>query len=604
VAEYESDDQTEEKMTYGGRVSMRVGEGAVVGATHIHEGNVGREATLNAADLQVKFDDKTRLVAEVAQSERNAVEGRSSGDAYVLELSHTGKEAGGRVYAREQDIGFGLGQQSSSATGTRKLGTDGYVKLNEATQLQATVYRDEREDAQLQSQRRIAESRVQWNNQEFSTFLGGRVGHEGDTAGLDHDVRQVIGGVSWQLLDKRLTLRLGTDLDVSGQTRQLASGGQSPGGEAYPSRVVLGADYRLTTQTSLVTEYEHSWIDPVKADTATVGLRTQAWDGAEISARLGSETALDAGRLYSDLGLVQKLQINEQWAADFGVSSVQTLSGTRPLGVSWLSSSTVSSGGSANSSASSANENGLDYKAFHVGAAYKNQAWSGNGRVEWRHSDVGTKVNLLLGGRRMLDTGRVMSAGLNANLVNSDTQTRQYDLKLSYAYRPLDSRWVWLDRLDYLQESQQGSGSELRSRKLINNFNANWETRQSQVALQYAAKYVLDTVETSAYRGFTHLLGGEARREIASRWDIGLHAGMLQSFASETRQYQLGVSTAVLVADNLWAMVGYNARGFLDRDFAGAQYRAKGAFISVRFKFDQDTFRLNELGAPRFSFKS
>ncbi len=46
--------------------------------------------------------------------------------------------------------------------------------------------------------------------------------------------------------------------------------------------------------------------------------------------------------------------------------------------------------------------------------------------------------------------------------------------------------------------------------------------------------------------------------------------------------------------ENTWIAAGYNVLGFNDRDFAGAEYRAKGFFLSVRIKFDQDTLGLNK----------
>jgi len=44
--------------------------------------------------------------------------------------------------------------------------------------------------------------------------------------------------------------------------------------------------------------------------------------------------------------------------------------------------------------------------------------------------------------------------------------------------------------------------------------------------------------------------------------------------------------------------VGYNATGFRgDRDLSGYEYTEQGAFIRLRFKFDEDLFRRDE---PRY----
>ena len=47
-----------------------------------------------------------------------------------------------------------------------------------------------------------------------------------------------------------------------------------------------------------------------------------------------------------------------------------------------------------------------------------------------------------------------------------------------------------------------------------------------------------------------------------------------------------------LLRQNLWLSVGYNATGFRgDDDLTGYEYTKQGAFIRLRFKFDEDLFR-------------
>jgi hypothetical protein len=72
---------------------------------------------------------------------------------------------------------------------------------------------------------------------------------------------------------------------------------------------------------------------------------------------------------------------------------------------------------------------------------------------------------------------------------------------------------------------------------------------------------------------------------------------VLHSWNSKVSDYSAGVSIGYRLMENTWVAAGYNVLGFDDRDFAGAEYRAKGFFLSVRVKFDQDTLGLNKPGA-------
>jgi hypothetical protein len=44
------------------------------------------------------------------------------------------------------------------------------------------------------------------------------------------------------------------------------------------------------------------------------------------------------------------------------------------------------------------------------------------------------------------------------------------------------------------------------------------------------------------------------------------------------------------VATNLWVSAGYNFFGYRDTDLAGADYTAKGPFVRLRYKFDENIF--------------
>ena len=316
-----------------------------------------------------------------------------------------------------------------------------------------------------------------------------------------------------------------------------------------------------------------------------VGMRVLPWTGGEVAASVGNQATLDSGRLFTNLGLVQKWQVSEFWQTDFAIDRSQTLKLTAPPL-------------NPNVPLASGNAIGEDFTAVSVGANYNNTVWGANSRIEWRGSDLDQRVNVLLGVQRLLDAGQVIAAGVAYTDTDGDSsQAKKFDARLSYAWRPWDSQWVWLDRLDYLDELTRDAAGEISTRKLVNNFNANWmPNRQTQIALQYGAKYVFDTIDSSHYSGYTDLIGAEVRRDLTENWDIGAAASMLQTWNSSTRQTSLGASVGYELMKNTVIVVGYNFTGFDDADFSGAQYRVQGPYAAIRIKVDQDTLGLNNNG--------
>lgn len=258
--------------------------------------------------------------------------------------------------------------------------------------------------------------------------------------------------------------------------------------------------------------------------------------------------SIDSWRVYTSMGLVQKWQVNEHWQADFGLDRSQILSetATDPLSTNQpLASGTPIAGAPG--------INTGDFTAAYTGVGYHDTVWSGNERVEYRTSDADEKINLLLGAQRILDAGRSVAAGLSASIINGiASDSTKLGARLSYALRPNTSRWVLLDRLDYVQESLRQNAVpnttsiiaiDSQARKLVNNLNANYMyDRRTQIALQYGSKYVLDSIDGTDFTGYTDLIGLEASRDLNRRWDAGFSTSMLHSWQAETRAYQLGAS--------------------------------------------------------------
>jgi uncharacterized repeat protein (TIGR01451 family) len=579
VAEYESADPSDQKATLGGRGSFKPATGVEVGATLVHEGTVGASGNLQGVDATYQLDDKTRLRAEAAATNRNNAGVPSSGDAWLGEVTHHEEQWDGKAYLREQGGGFGVGQQAASEIATRKMGVDGRYKLSDVTQLQGQAY--QQDNLTSGAQNSVLEGRVDNRiSGALSAYYGARTAQDRSTAGNTQS-NQLLGGAAYTMLDKRLTLH--GSAEISGGTA---------GSSAMPDRLIVGSDYKVTERSKVFAEQEFARGEQISANTTRVGVRTQPWTGNEMSASVGHNINNDAERLYANLGMVQRWQINEHWQTNFSLDRSQTLYNSAvPLNLNTPLPS--GSGGLAQLPSASG-----DYIATAVAAAYHDTMWSSDGRIEIRNSSIDHQKNLQFGVQRNLDQGRSVAAGFTLREASSATDdTRNNDLRLSYAHRPNDSQWVWFDRADYITQSTQTASSSLKGAKLVNNLNTNFmPSRHTQIAMQYGSKYVLDRIDGTDYEGYTDLIGAEIRHDLTQNWDIGTFGSVMRSLNSGVRSYGLGASVGYKVVDNMWLSMGYNMRGMNDRDFSNASYRARGPFITLRMKVDQDTFGLNKSG--------
>jgi uncharacterized repeat protein (TIGR01451 family) len=574
VAEYETDRASDNATTYGGRASVKPSSQLEVGATAIHDGTTGASGNLQGLDATYHVDDQTKVRAEVARSDHLSTGNASSGNAWLGEVTHHDAQWDGRAYIREQQGAFGMGQQAPSEIATRKLGVDGRVKLSETTQVQGQAY--QQSNLTNDTQNTVLEGRVENRiNSNLSAAYGVRTAQDHATAGNSQS-NQGIASVNYTSDNKKLLLH---------GKGELSSG--AAGSANYPDRLTLGADYKLTEQTKLFALQEFARGEKVSANTTRFGLRTLPWTGGEFSASMGNNYNLDSERIYGNLGMVQRWQITERWQADFSLDRSQTLKNTAsPLNVNTpLASGTMPTASGQMS----------DYTAYAVGGAYSEKMWNANARFELRNASSDRQRNLLLGLQRMLDGGRNLAVGYTLRQSNGlAANTRDTDLRLSYAHRPNDSRWVWFDRADYITQHSDASGIALKSEKLVNNLHVNYlPIRRTQISMQYGAKYVTDSIDNTDYKGYTDLLSTEIRHDLNQRWDVGAWASISHSYHAGVRNYGMGASAGFKVVNNVWLAVGYNFRAVDDRDLAAANYRAHGPYLTLRMKVDQDTLGLN-----------
>ncbi len=570
VVEYETQGATDEDTTAGGRAAVRMGD-VEVGASLLHEGAQAGDRSLAGMDVRWDAGNSTQVRAEVARSESDFVTSGERADAYLAEVTHVSGRVDGRAYVREQEAGFGLGQQLATEAGTRKMGVDGRVVLTDRLAVQAEAFRQEH--LSENAQRELAAAELRYQDEHRGAGIGLR--HVADEAGgVTRESEQAFAQASIDLFDERLRLRASTDLTLSDADDSVD----------YPARSVFGADWRLSPDVTLFGEYEHANGENIASDMTRFGVKATPWNRAQIQSSLSQEQGEFGPRSFANLGLTQGFQISERWALDVGVDQSNTIRGpgAQPLNPRVpLASGTLAD----------------DFLAAFAGALYRSDLWTFTSRAEYRSSDVEDRAILTGGFYREPVAGHAFSMSLTAldSEMASGVESLSVDVRLGWAYRPVDSRWIVLDRLDLIYETQDDLLAKQDTSRIVNTLNANWQIDDAtQLALQYGARYARATFDRETYSGFSDLMGVDLRRDLNQRFDIGVQFSALNSWSSDVHDHAAGVDLGITLAKNVWVAVGYNLTGFRDTDFSRNRYTDQGPFIKLRVKADQET--LKDLG--------
>ena len=567
IAEYETLDSVASGTTAGARAITRLAEEKVeLGATVVNEGAASGDTRVVATDLLYRPTGALELRAEAAQSSASdpSVGGAS---AYLAELQRVTETSSIEAYVREQETGFGVGQQLATEAGTRKIGIDVRTELTERWSGRSEVFRSSNLETGADRMHAAIEARRE--SDDATAVLGLRsVKDEVPLAGSQRSDLLTAGG-SIDLLDDKITLRALTEQAVNRRDESLD----------FPGRSLVGLDYRLTNLSTLFAEVEDSSGQQIDSRLIRVGMRSTPRSGMQLSSSMNREFDEYGPRVFANLGLTQSWRIGDSWAMDVGVDQSKTLAaGTArafdadvPLVVGDL------------------NE---DFLATFVGGQYRTDLWTGTARIERRSSDSAERTALLGAIFREPVEGRAMSLSVNwLDNKASVGRGRVADSRFSYVYRPGDGRFIILERFDLQLEERDDALQSIRSSRFVNNYNMHWQVgRRFEIGGQVGARYVESTIDGIRYSGWSSLLGFDMRRDINHKFDFGAHATRLASQAGRNTERSFGFDLGINAAHNLWLSVGYNLVGFSDDQFDASRFTAAGPYIRFRFKADQDSF--------------
>ncbi|NNF07750.1 MAG: hypothetical protein HKN21_13385, partial [Candidatus Eisenbacteria bacterium] len=568
VVDYETYTTAEASLNYGVRGELGTSNQRIrAGATYVHEEGGTAEGDLIGADAEVFLRAATRLRAELAHSSRTRVEGKADALAYLGELEHQSAIASGRLYYREQEEGFGFGQQNLTEAASRKFGAEAKSELGSRFNLKGLAYRHR--NLSTDANRDVIESDLELIQEYVTLRSGFRFAQDKLEDGSLQISRQVTTGANSSLWKGRVDLRLQHDQSLDGANAN----------QAYPTRTLFGASLKLTDDWKLFGEEELTHGDSGNTTISRVGLEAKPWAGSTVTSSVERQPGDAGSRLRSNFGLKQSLQLSEHWLVDGGLEhSNTTLTG---------------SGDAIFPNAPSPSGSGQDFVAFFGGGAYQDVYWSASGRLEFRFTDSDDRVFVNLGatGEPKPGLGLGFSGRLSFASGSNGNKRSEHALRLALAHRPREHNWTILDKLELHTLKETGTATDSESWRVVNNFGSNWRFGRGQVSAQYGSKYARYELVGQDLSGYTDLLGAELRHDLSDIFDIGLRGQSLHGYKSGTMDYSAGVSLGMNVLENSWVSLGYNLLGFHDEDFSRASYTAQGPFLTFRLKFDQATVR-------------
>jgi uncharacterized repeat protein (TIGR01451 family) len=611
VVDYEVDGIGQRVLNAGGRATWNTADKKLqVGASVIHDESDQAKTNVGGVDLRYQPNSSTEIRAELAMSRATAKPGTTlpvtgNRTAWLVEAEHHGTKYDLLAYARQQEGGFGVGQLGASENGTRKFGVDGRLRLSEQLSLIGSAWQESYLGGN--ARRQAGRAGIEYRGKTMDLRAGLILANDrlGDGREAGSTIAQL--GATKRLFDNRLELDAQAEFAL-GKSASID----------FPAKHRLGARFAITKEVSVIGSYEMARGDTIKADTARIGFDVRPWAGARIVAAANRQTIGEYGpRSFADYGLAQSLPIGKRWTVDFTLDGSKTLGGIDPSRV-LNPAQPVATGGLVGTDGTLTE----DFIALTGGATYRGDRWSWNGRAEYRGGDRSTRYGVITSALRQLGEGQAIGGTLSWFIAKerAGTKTETTALALSWARRPDDSRFAWLEKLELRSDILRGAieglpgpiggapllvSGDATSRRIVNSFSLNWSPTakaegrylgRSEIALFWGSRYVFDRVGADDISGWSNLVGLDARWDLSQTLDVGLSGTVRESAGGKAISYSGGPTVGISPFKGGYIQVGYNVLGFHDNDYADARYTRQGPFVTLRFKFDQTTLQGMGLG--------
>ena len=337
----------------------------------------------------------------------------------------------------------------------------------------------------------------------------------------------------------------------------------------------LGADWRVADKTRIYGRYENA-----NSYSGIYGLGT----GASMQTyALGIDTQyMKDGSAYNEYRLRDTGNANTVEAA------VGLRNGWR-LAEGWRLNTNLERTVSRSADASAVNPNvSTGATAAAVGLEYTaNPLWKASGRVEWRKDNSNQNWLTTLSAVRKINRDWSVLFRDYYSLIQPQSgaaDNRQNRAQMGLAFRPVDNNQV--DALGLLEYKTQDDGASASSKTSIMTLRANYHpSRPWVLSTRLAAKSVNELLLSSVQSNYSAFLwGGRVTYDITNRYSIGALTTILQGQGG-SKQYAYGLEGGWTAVDNLMLGLGYNWRGFVDKDLTGSDYMNRGWVLNLRYKF-------------------
>ena len=546
-----------------------------VGGSWVKDENPEDATTLRSINAIYRLSQSTVIVGEWAQSERDDT---GSGHASRFEVLHNGRNLQARFLMGRSSDNFD-NPESLLNRGRSETSLRGTYRLGERTRLAGEIIRTEDNLNNV----KLTGAQASFERAFSDKFRG--------SLGIRHASGQaetVSGGgnnanVDFTSLFARLNMQVSPKANLFARyEKSLTSESQS---------FAIGGDYQVAarTRTYLVHEFLDSpdGLYALNENSRTYrtrfGVETDYMKNGHAFGEYRTGNGIDGASAQAAFGL------RNQWPLGRGLRLSTLFERTKSLGDGATTTGLASDGNATTAAV------GLEW--------LRGENFKATARLEGRNGDNFDSVLQTMG--LAYKPGRdwtLLMRNAYTKTKNSDGDDRtQQRFQVGVAFRQTETDRIHaLAKYEYRsgEDGSLGSGFSGDSQRKVHivSLDGNYQPSPGlSVRLHYAMKRATEEGNGAAISA--QLFSGRIVKEVSPRTELSLILSTLNGKNPDSNRYGVGFEVSRTMAQNLSLSIGYNFFELRDNDLMASGEGRRGAYLRMRFKFDEGSF--NGLGVFR-----
>ena len=627
---YEVDSGGPKFTVAGTDVQVKVTDGLQLGVVASTDQNPQNKRKLQAVTGIARLGENTIVAGEVVETQSDE---KGSGHGARVEARYQDDKLAVSALATKTSEGFdnpgasfSAGRTEASARAEYRIDSTLAVR-GEVLYGKGTAQTDERKGLTLSAQKKFGPDTVaevglrhgQSNGTQGSGFDYGQIstynGQVGGSIGAN-SVTALGAAVASTTADTQsqttVRARLSTRMPGVPEAQVFIEGEQDLK-DGKKRVLAVGANYAVTDKTRVYGRYElisslngpYELSSTQRNNTGIVGVESNYMEGGRVYNEYRLSDGADGRGVQAAIGVRNTFKLTDRIRLTGGIEHTRSLGGLANSG----NTGTGYAGGLGQST------------AVTSGIEYLSDSLKASGVFEARRGDDANTRLLSAGFGYKIDPSwsllaRSIVSDSEGQGTNAGNERHLQRHQIGVAYRPVDDdTWNALARYERRSENVVGAGNAAGALQGSSVFGAdngaslpgktsadivsahlNYNPEPGRyVMARYAGKIsrANDGVLPSKY--WAHLLQLRYTQDIDQDWDFGVQGGLLYGKGGGL-QKTFGFEVGYQVYKNMWLSAGYNFVGLHDRDLTANEYTSKGAYLRLRFKFDETTFGFPSTG--------